>query len=508
MTAGLALGSAGLRTDPPNTGLVALDQRLTESLPELLDKDCSPVVGPDATGTECAEVVRLVVAALVEQPSRERVWLLLVAMSATFPSDDDVRAAVRQFELASVSECCIWLLEWAYTAAMNSGSGAHRLRLVRDAVVVDVDFTAKHDLQTGVQRVVRRLVPRWTRDHDVHLAVWTTREAALRQLVSDETTRVLSWTEPLDRSTHVPIAQTLIVPWRSTVILPEVPGTDQCLRLAGLAQHSGNRIAVVGHDCIPVVSADLLVTAEANKFVRYLSLIKHTSVVAGVSRSAAQEFRGFTSALPTQGLPGPRVVACPLALDAARPAGEQVRQGSDGVPEVLVVGSHEPRKNHLAVLHAAEVLWREGVSFSLRLVGASGWTTEAYDDFLRTLLAAGRPVSCVRGLSDEQLWAEFRRARFSVFPSLHEGFGLPVAESLALGTPVVATSYGSVGDLGSDGGVLAIDPRNDAELTDALRLLLTDDRELARLRKEALARPVRSWDTYAAELWQLLVVDR
>lgn len=495
----------------PGTGLAALQQRLTESLPELLGEDNPQRMdhgAPVATGIECAELLRLVVDVLVEQPSRRRVWLLLVVMSATFPFDDDVRAAVRQLELASVSECCIWLLQWAYTAAQASGAGAHRLEMVRDGVVVDVDFTAKHDLQTGVQRVVRRLVPRWERDHDVQLAVWTTGEAAFRLPIGDETKRVLAWTGPLGRSAWVPVAQTVVVPWRSTVVLPEVPGTDQCLRLAGLAQHSGNRIVAVGHDCIPVVSADLLATPEANKFVRYLSLVKHAAVVAGVSRSAAAEFRGFASALPTQGLPGPRVVACPLALDAAEPQPDDTWRHAAEPPQVLVVGSHEPRKNHLAVLHAAEVLWREGVHFTLRFVGVSGWTTGAFDARLQTLRDAGRPVHAVRGLSDEQLWAEFRRASFSVFPSLHEGFGLPVAESLALGTPVVGTRYGSVGEVGTDGGVLLIDPREDGELTAALRLLLTDDGELTRLHSEALRRPVRSWDDYATELWQLLIVDR
>ena len=497
------MSGGGAAVLDPGLGLSALHQRLTEVLPELL-ADAPPP--PGESGQECAELLQLVVAALVAEPTRDRVWLLLVALSATFPVDEDVRAAQRQLELASLSECCIWLLEWSYTAAQGRGSGAHRLQLVRDGVVVDVDFTAKHDLQTGVQRVVRRLLPRWDRDHDVMLAVWSAQEGALRRLLGDETERVLRWTGPLARTATLPVEQTVVVPWRCTLVLPEVPGTEQCLRLAGLAQHSGNRVAVVGHDCIPVVSADLLATAEANKFVRYLSLVKHTSVVAGVSASAAAEFRGFASALPTQGLPGPRVVACPLALDASAPA--EAEEPATALPEVLVVGSHEPRKNHLAVLHAAEVLWREGLRFSLRFVGGSGWTTTAFDARLRALSSAGRPVLAERGLPDEQLWAGFRRARFSVFPSLHEGFGLPVAESLALGTPVVGTRYGSVGEVGAEGGVLLVDPRDDDDLAAAMRCLLTDDAELDRLRQQARDRPVRTWDDYARELWQCLVVDR
>jgi glycosyltransferase involved in cell wall biosynthesis len=175
---------------------------------------------------------------------------------------------------------------------------------------------------------------------------------------------------------------------------------------------------------------------------------------------------------------------------------------------VLVVGSHEPRKNHLAVLHAAEVLWREGLRFRLHLIGGPGWTTTAFDERLAALRSAGRDVEAQRSADDDALWAAYRRARFSVFPSLHEGYGLPVVESLALGTPVVATSYGSVGELAADGGVVPVDPRDDDALADAMRSLLVDDELLDRLRAEARDRPARTWDDYARELWQHLVAAR
>jgi glycosyltransferase involved in cell wall biosynthesis len=482
-------------------GLTALHQRLSEVAPELLPE---PAALPDGDrGAVSAELLRALVAAVQSELSRDRMWLLLVAVAAVFPLDDEVRAAQRRLELSSVSDAVLWLLEWGYDVAHERESGAFALRLVRDGVVVDVDYTAKHDQQTGIQRVVRRLVPRWDRDHDIVLAVWTDHSGALRALDDDEQERVLRWVRPLHRASSRRGEPVVLVPWRSTLVLPEVPGRDQCARLASLAQHSGNRVTAVGHDTIPVVSADLMPEAEPSRFVRYLTLVKHAEALAGVSRSATEEFRGFVSGLPAQGLTGPRVEACPLATEpVAHDAGPL--QGT-AEPEVLVVGSHEPRKNHLAVLYAAEVLWREGTQFRLRLVGPAGWTTEALDRRLETLQAAGRPVTAERGLDDEQLWAAYRRARFTVFPSLHEGFGLPVVESLALGTPVIATDYGSIAELADDGGMVLVDPRDDAAITDAMRGLLLDDERLEQLRKAALERPVRTWDDYARELWQCLV---
>jgi glycosyltransferase involved in cell wall biosynthesis len=171
----------------------------------------------------------------------------------------------------------------------------------------------------------------------------------------------------------------------------------------------------------------------------------------------------------------------------------------------MSVGSFEPRKNQLAVLHAAERLWREGHKFRLKFIGGGGWRTE-FDVEMNRLAAAGRDVSVAIRISDVELWAGYRRARFSVFASLHEGYGLPVAESLAYGTPALTTDYGSTAEIAAEGGALTVDPRDDDALLDAMRRLLTDDALIAELEKAARQRPVRTWDDYARELWQVLAV--
>jgi glycosyltransferase involved in cell wall biosynthesis len=93
-----------------------------------------------------------------------------------------------------------------------------------------------------------------------------------------------------------------------------------------------------------------------------------------------------------------------------------------------------------------------------------------------------------------------------VFPSLHEGFGLPVAESLALAVPVVTSNYGSTAEIAREGGCLLVDPRNDDAIAAAMRKLLTDDHLHARLLAECLARTPRSWADYADELWTRAVI--
>jgi hypothetical protein len=107
---------------------------------------------------------------------------------------------------------------------------------------------------------------------------------------------------------------------------------------------------------------------------------------------------------------------------------------------VLCVGTIESRKNHLALFQAWKLLLEEGFEPPpLIWVGRPGWRVE---DLLAQLAATrsldGR-IRLLHGVSDPELVALYRGALFSVFPSFTEGWGLPVGESLALGTPCLAS---------------------------------------------------------------------
>jgi len=293
----------------------------------------------------------------------------------------------------------------------------------------------------------------------------------------------------------------VIVPWDSVVVLPDVAMPTALAPLAALAEFSGNRVVAVGYDCIPVVSADLVPVGGASRFASYLGVVKHLRRVAAISSSAATEFQGFVDALPAQGLTGPEIVECQLPAGSGTTVG--ARAGATG-PTVLVVGSFEPRKNHLAILFAAETLWREGLRFDLVLIGGMGWG-DAVPRLVSRLRRVGRPVIMRHRVDDASLREAYASARFTVFPSLHEGYGLPVVESLAAGVPAITSNFGSLAEIASGGGIVTIDPRDDVALTDAMRQLLIDDALLARLRAQIAGRPSRTWSDYADDLWRGLV---
>ncbi|HEY0188613.1 MAG TPA: glycosyltransferase family 1 protein [Cellulomonas sp.] len=492
--------------------LAALTQRLRTATTVLLA--APPAV--DDPQHEAAALLDALVTTLGSRPAQdEEIWLLLTAVSGTLPEADEVLAARRMLALEDPITVTLWLMDLGLRMVGERGDAALEMDLVVGGVVVDVNHTASSDRHTGIQRVVRETVPRWAARHELTLIAWTEGAGGMRELCDHEKRLVLRWDDscadpdPQDRRTTGTDDQPdelrprLVVPWRSVVVLPDVPAVDTAGPLTAMAQFSGSSVVTIGYDAIPIVSADLRPWVEPGMFVRYLTLIKYARRVAGISVSAAAEFRGFAQALSSQGLPGPVVSEVVLAH-------ERVGDPPTTAPRtdrrsVLCVGSQELHKNHLAVMHAAERLWREGVELDLTFVGREGWEMRDFEATLAALQAKGRPVRVLRGLSDHALAQAYAGARFMVFPSLHEGYGLPVAEALAVGLPVITSGFGSMREIAAEGGCLLVDPRDDDQLLAVMRTLLTDDAELDRLRHEALARPARTWDTYADELWAELV---
>ncbi|WP_290801923.1 glycosyltransferase [Herbiconiux sp.] len=376
-----------------------------------------------------------------------------------------------------------------------------------DRPVVFVDFTARHGFNSGVQRVTREVVRVWTAEkRQLTLVGLSDSGVALRRLDASEEARVRDWDQSKagERSDRVEMNVPLVVPWKTTVFVPENTHEGASATLASIARFSANRTVVLGYDAIPATSGSTVGAVERLRSAAYLAFLKHVDLIVAISASAGVEFSGFTDALVTQGLPGPRVTSVLLPLERIPvddDSSEESEQRSSS-RVVLAVGSNERRKNHLTVLYAAETLWREGLDFSLVIMGGAG--SPAYTevtDAAAALIHRGRPLAVRHDVSETDLARAYLSARFSVFLSVHEGYGLPVAESLAAGTPVLATSFGSTAEIADGGGCQLVDPRDDEKVIATMRVMLQDDALIAELERQIAARDDSSWTDYAHAIW-------
>lgn len=265
-----------------------------------------------------------------------------------------------------------------------------------------------------------------------------------------------------------------------------------------LARVTGPRAALF-HDAIALRLPELSPPKTVARYPRYLQELLLFDGVAAVSQDAAAALADYWRWL---GVPQPPPVqALPLATDPPPPVGLGRTAAADAAPVVLCIGSIEGRKNHLALLEACEMLWRRGSRFELRLIGLyQPQTGRPAHARLHELQTAGRPLHYDGPVPEADLHAAYRDCAFTVYPSLMEGFGLPVLQSLRHGKPCVCSARGALGEAARGGGCLTLEQVDAPALADAIDRLLHDDRRLETLRAEARRRPFKSWSDYAREL--------
>ncbi|MFC4407868.1 glycosyltransferase family 4 protein [Haloarchaeobius iranensis] len=222
------------------------------------------------------------------------------------------------------------------------------------------------------------------------------------------------------------------------------------------------------HDISPIAHPEWFSTGYATLY-RILTpvTVRTSDALITVSESAATDIRDR--------YPSTSVHAVQNGV-ARVPNGE--RPTEFDVPETyfLFVGSLNPRKNISGLLRAYRK-YRDNTEepAALLLVGPE-------NDVFADVGVDPVPGAHTTGyVSDSELGWLYRHARGFVFPSLYEGFGLPIVEAMSVGTPVITAEYGAMAETANDAAIL-VDPEDEAALADALLELDTDSSH-----REALA---------------------
>ncbi len=238
----------------------------------------------------------------------------------------------------------------------------------------------------------------------------------------------------------------------------------------GLPYHSNWRSLIVR-----------LIYYHAARWLAERLAVNRAEHLLAASQAAADEF------IAHYGVQAERVTVAPLGIDLSRfyptdASDLRVRMGLEGHPILLYVGFCTPRKGLDYLAQAMRLLPDD-----VRLLLVGRWEKAYRAKFYRALGPASDRVIEAGYVPDEDLPGYYAMADLFIFPSLLEGFGLPLAESLACGIPAVTTIAGSSPEVIGPGGRI-VPPRDPIALADAINELLAD----ADLRRE-LGHAGREW---------------
>lgn len=313
-------------------------------------------------------------------------------------------------------------------------------------LLIDLSVIAFHDAGTGIQRVIRAT---FAALKSLPLSDFTIRPVAASRntnyrylpegfAIGDPAPELAACERVQMQAGDVFLGLDL-----ASMVMPHHESQLAEWRTAGAAIH------IFLFDMLPLLHGEWFRRAARRNFRRWIGMVERQadSVVCQCDTVAEQFESWNTRWWPPFGRRRPNAVVIPLSGDLS---GSQPSLGLPGdhqaVEEwvarkdtVLMVGTVEPRKGYDQVLPAFEHLWRTDPAGApqLLIVGRPGWKTGALQDRLAKRSSVQGPFLWLRDASDEFLERLYERARFLLFASRGEGFGLPIPEALHRGLPVL-----------------------------------------------------------------------
>jgi glycosyltransferase involved in cell wall biosynthesis len=270
----------------------------------------------------------------------------------------------------------------------------------------------------------------------------------------------------------------------------------------------GFRFVLLLHDIIPLLFPYFYKPADVNIFRSYLdTALPLADLVVFTSKCAEADTQRYSA---ERGLAIGRTAIVPLGADGVRqpaPATNLAGHGVESGRYILFVSTIEPRKGHRMILDAWTQLLADGVpqrhGMKLLLVGRPGWLVDDLIADLARLEPETDRVIARHGIEDDALALFYANAAFCVFPSLYEGYGLPVVEAMQYGKPIIASSAGPVPEL--VGGLCpCLDPRDTGAWRDQIRAWIEDPYAVATVADRLKTYRPMTWNQSASRFFAVI----
>lgn len=213
------------------------------------------------------------------------------------------------------------------------------------------------------------------------------------------------------------------------------------------AKAQGAWICTLVYDLIPLDYPEFVAEGASKAFQSYLNhVLQYSDHIITISETVRQQIIAKAASSPGHQDPFISTDSFELGVDRIpasstpiRNSIQQVMKKEDGLQAYLMVATFEPRKNHEYVLDAFDALWKTNPNQNLCLVGRAGWKCERTMQRIKNHPKLGKQLHVFHDLDDAEVDYCFRNAKALLFPSIVEGFGLPIIEAISHGCHVFAS---------------------------------------------------------------------
>ena len=382
-----------------------------------------------------------------------------------------------------------------------------------------VDHTVNCPANTGLQRVVRMLAKAMmSLDVRVLFVKWSSAHKTFVFINAEELAHLSQWNGPSVRPHDAefypsgqldgPVIGQAEIPNDSWLLIPEVTHitykTDLHTRdVLKASRCLGLRTACIFYDAIPLRREELRGCADVH--LDYMKCLVDADLLLPISQWSCDDLLRFAEIDTSSASPVPSIAVLPMPSESI--LGSRKRNLKEIVSraerKLLSVGSITPHKNQIALVRAFNSFCAKNPSsdWKLHLIGH---VHPLVEESLRTLIASNPKISHTQGATDDELRIAYETCAFTVFPSIEEGFGLPIVESLWFGRPCICANFGAMAEAGNKPGCVAIDTNDLVEIEEAISNLIKEPDLLVSLFSAIISIDLDTWRDYAGRVVALL----
>jgi glycosyltransferase involved in cell wall biosynthesis len=359
---------------------------------------------------------------------------------------------------------------------------------LRRRILLDVTHTSQSPLQTGIQRVVKKLTQELIGRSDFETVPvrlhWSDGAFHLERAVAFESAL-----------TGAPAAGEVRIQIRTGDIFLLLDSSwweiAQLKKLFPVIRRAKGRSICCVYDLIPLTHPQFCVDGLTMAFRRWLrTVISGADCILCISNATAAVLQRYIKANQIDFKKPIHIFHLGSDFLDLLPAVTVTSVAQE--PIILMVGSIEPRKGHVVALEAFDALWSEGHKLHLHIIGGHGWRSDELLERLVRHPLAGKFLHLTRSADDAHLKAAYLSADLVLSASWTEGFGLPLVEAAALGRPLIVSDIPPYRELCGENAIF-FGVGNSTDLAEKLRAWML-------LRRAPSPPPVLSWTESAEQL--------